>query len=640
MTVQTARDVLRLSPKTIILPVIHGSGDFAVEVRRRLLDQPFDCLAVPLPPSFQDNVERGILDLPAATMVLQREPPSFSTEFQAEWSETEPSTEPEDQLRASYVPIDPCQPVIAALRVALGEHIPRAFIDLETDRFESYGRSLPDPYALKQVDLDRFAAAVLPVIQRPQSAQRQARILRMAACLHELEGKFEAIVFVCSVLDWPWIREAYRMLGTETPTTEAQLPEDDFVEETTIYQPDARTLLFLLGELPFVTGLYERARAELEDDRNLSIDGIKELLLASRKAYQDDLKKRARKVTPHLLRTFLKYARNLALSDRRLTPDLYTLVVAAKQIFGDTFALHLAETARGYPYQTKLDYPRITLGIDRGRLPDGEVFELVSRLPGVPIAWRNCQLQRRPDRREQERWGARWNPYTQCSWPPEDSLIEDFRTRVAARAKALLGIDLAKTEKFTTSLKDGLDIRETLRNWHTGDLYVREYPPARGKLDCVVMLFDTPADPRDYRWRTTWFAEHQNESTLAFYATDFRENIVGPGIGQAIYGGALFLFPPRHVRDIWRDGRLDFAETLEERLLAAACLHSENRHVALLSPVAPGTAWKSVAQHFHKVLVHIPLGSFSPSTIDQLRIVHVLNGHHIRSYAADFIRKA
>ena len=36
-----------------------------------------------------------------------------------------------------------------------------------------------------------------------------------------------------------------------------------------------------------------------------------------------------------------------------------------------------------------------------------------------------------------------------------------------------LGTDLARSEKFTTSLKDGLDIRETLRNWHTGDLFVK-----------------------------------------------------------------------------------------------------------------------------------------------------------------------
>jgi hypothetical protein len=36
----------------------------------------------------------------------------------------------------------------------------------------------------------------------------------------------------------------------------------------------------------------------------------------------------------------------------------------------------------------------------------------------------------------------------------------------------------------------------------------------------------------------------------------------------------------------------------------------------------------------------VPLGQFSDSTIQQLRLLHVLNGKHVRSYAAHFIRKA
>ena len=154
------------------------------------------------------------------------------------------------------------------------------------------------------------------------------------------------------------------------------------------------------------------------------------------------------------------------------------------------------------------------------------------------------------------------------------------------------------------------------------------------------MLFDTPADPRQYRWRATWFAEHEEESTLAFFATPFENQPVGPGICVATYGGALFLFPPRNIPDIWRDRRFDFATTLEERLIAAGCKHAECRQVALLSPVAPGHNWRKIARMFGKTLVHVPLGQFSDSTIQQLRIMHVLNGKNVRSYAADFIRRS
>ena len=48
--------------------------------------------------------------------------------------------------------------------------------------------------------------------------------------------------------------------------------------------------------------------------------------------------------------------------------------------------------------------------------------------------------------------------------PPEDDLIEHFRRTVFDRASEVLGADMAKTEKFTTSVKDGIDIRDTVRN--------------------------------------------------------------------------------------------------------------------------------------------------------------------------------
>src|SRR4029450_13067506 len=168
--------------------------------------------------------------------------------------------------------------------------------------------------------------------------------------------------------------------------------EDDLVEEAELYQPDERTLIFMLGELPFITGLYERARAELEDDENLSIDGVKELLLTARERYKADLARRARKITPHTLRQCLKYIRNLSLLEKRFTPDLYTLVMAAKQTAGDQYALHVAETARDYPYTHDRGLPGIKLGVDRGRLQDGQVVRLVSRLPGPPVMWRSLEL--------------------------------------------------------------------------------------------------------------------------------------------------------------------------------------------------------------------------------------------------------
>ncbi|MFK7777263.1 MAG: hypothetical protein QM501_03930, partial [Gimesia sp.] len=66
---------LKISPQISVLPLIHGCGDFAIEVRRVMLTNQFDCLAVPLPQSFQSDVERSISFLPSITAVAQEEPP-------------------------------------------------------------------------------------------------------------------------------------------------------------------------------------------------------------------------------------------------------------------------------------------------------------------------------------------------------------------------------------------------------------------------------------------------------------------------------------------------------------------------------------------------------------------------------------
>src|SRR5262249_52015999 len=159
------------------------------------------------------------------------------------------------------------------------------------------------------------------------------------------------------------------------------------------YGVDPRTLIFLLGELPYITGLYERGRRELTPDDNLSVDGIKELVLDARERLKRDHPRAAERVTPQLLSVLFRYIRNLSLLERRLTPDLYTLVTAAKQTAGDDFAIALAETARSYPIDpggeaggssgAEFGEPGLVrIGIDQGEVPVWGTGPMVSRLPG------------------------------------------------------------------------------------------------------------------------------------------------------------------------------------------------------------------------------------------------------------------
>ncbi|WHZ14554.1 MAG: hypothetical protein OJF52_001393 [Nitrospira sp.] len=622
--------VLRLSPRIELFPILHGSGDVAQEVRDRLIDRRCDCLAVPLPPSFERPLEEAVADLPTISLVVQQERGR------------------DGDAAVNYVPVDPCQAVIMGIRVAMGEGIPRAYIDREVTAVEPAPFVSPDAYVLKHLSYEAFAAALVPTLVQPaEGTQQQARIAWTAFQLHQLEMEYEHILCLCHLADWPWIRQAYGQRAdyhTHEPTMGR--PERYLVDPASLY--------FVLGELPFLTELYERRRATVHSDRHLSIDGIKELLLETRgrwqTAHDEDGRTVPDWVTPQLLQSYLQYVRNHALLDRRLTPDLYTLVLAAKQMAGDDFAIHLLETAKSYAYQAidQSHLPRLSAGLGQVELPDDHVVRAVNRLQGTPLVWRSLSLRPRPPRRTSRRWSYLWNPHRQCSWPPEDSKIESFHTHVREQAKAIIGSDLAKSEKFTTSMKDGIDLRESLRHWHQRqkpgnpkrlEIYVKEIPPARGNVDTVIFLFDTPADPDTYSWQATWYAEHAQESTLCFYATPFLNNMVAPGIGQSRYGGALFIFPPCPIPDIWTDEALGFAKTLEERLIAAGAVHSRETHLALVTPVPPKARWRQIAGQFDRRLVPIPLSRFSGQLIDRLRRFHVLNGHDIRSFAAQFIRE-
>ncbi len=114
---------------------------------------------------------------------------------------------------------------------------------------------------------------------------------------------------LCSIEHWPWIREAYQQLLAER---EIEPPESYPSAPAINYCVDEKTLVFMLGELPYITAVYEQSRYEIADDAQQSaIDGVKRLLMSARSSYMADFGKRARRISPLLLSVCLKYIRNL-----------------------------------------------------------------------------------------------------------------------------------------------------------------------------------------------------------------------------------------------------------------------------------------------------------------------------------------
>ena len=604
-------DIFKLSDRIQFLPVIHGSGSCTREIRQRILSSDCDCLAVCLPPEFQTTVEKGIAYLPTIGV----------------------SCLDESDDTSSYVPIDPCQPVIMGLRVAIQEGIARKFIDLSVAEYESRRFSFPDPFALKTLPYEKFCAGMLPAIKRPKAdSQHDKRARWMAYQLHQLEMEHKNILLICSLLDWPWIKEAFDERRAYAK------PENTFYQPT-LYGIEKSSLFFALSEFPYITYLYEKNRQELRSDKDVTIDGIKEILLKARDIYLKKINIKHHNLSLQTFQILLQYVRNLTLMENRLAPDLYTLTLTAKQIGGDLLAVSLIEAARDYPFQNEeSNMESLTLGIDKGMIDEGKVINMKNRLSETDEVWRTLDLKPDPEKWKKQKWKYAWDPHGQCSWPPEDEKIENLNSHVREQSKLLLSNDLARTEKFTSSVKDGIDMRDTLRNWHTGDIYVKEIPASRGTVEIVVFLFEMEPDPNRYTWLQTWYAEHKDESTLCFYATDYMSDMVGPGIGQAHYGGCMMIYPPRPINNIWTDPRLRLGETLEEKLLEAAFFHSREKHVTVVAPGPPTMTWRKIARKYQKRIIHIPMKRFSNQTIEKVRRFHVLNGKEIRSFAQRFIQ--
>jgi len=176
-----------------------------------------------------------------------------------------------------------------------------------------------------------------------------------------------------------------------------------------------------------------------------------------------------------------------------------------------------------------------------------------------------------------------------------------------------------------------------LLKWHEGRVYVRERGRAPGAAGAVVVIFDADRTTGEYPYLMTWIGEHEQESDMAFYATDPAQQIVGPGITRATYGGFMLSYPPGRLFDVWHDPDYREARSKPEVLLMSAVDYSREKLIVHVATTPPSPRLHRYAAQQTKRIVHIPIGSLSPMTIRDLRVLHILAGRDKREIAADYI---
>ena len=122
------------------VPCAHRRVTFAEHVRREALAWRPDVIAVELPETLEEWIVRGVMRLPQISAVC--------------WEEAERPGE------LSYLPIDPCDGLIEAVRLGCQFEIPVAFIDLDLPGYQVSNQYVPDDLIIDKTGLEEYVATV------------------------------------------------------------------------------------------------------------------------------------------------------------------------------------------------------------------------------------------------------------------------------------------------------------------------------------------------------------------------------------------------------------------------------------------------------------------------------------------------
>ena len=592
------------------LPVVPGRFEFAARVRRNILENPPSVIAVELPSSLDEQYSLALDRLPKMSVIVI------------------PDTSADREERAIYIPVEPGDPFIEALRLARELQLESVFLEPPTTERPHLNDTYPEPYSLELIGMEKYVEAYR-VYPQPRSPQLEEHAAAMAWKLQGADPLAEVLVIISLNMLDPLLD------AMEVPQEQPALPPTRLFGYGDLFNLHPDCLAEVVSEPPYYQELYETARSE----------GV-EIIPVDRPKWQHSLLRDAEKeyiintgenIHSWQRRTLAKFTRNLALVDGHLIPGLYDLALGARSVVDDNYAYEVWQMANRFSVQPTEDPPVVTLNLSGEEVwIKTRKIRIRRRLPRMKQMLKPVGLKPRKREKFEGEWAKETDGNSICSYPPEDLVIENYGRFLKRYAKSVVSEEHSHVEPFTTSMLDGVDLRETIRNWHEGKLYVRELGKFSGDIGAVVIIFDDDREDR-YKYLTTWLGEHQNESDMAFYSTPPFDHIVGPGMGRAEYGGLLMTLPPRRMFDVWNDSDYDLAETKAERLLMAALDYSVERHILYIAARPPRSIFRQMAARFNRKIVYIPLGQLSPAKLKRVRVVHVLDSYRRREQAKDYI---
>ena len=586
-------------------PVVPGRLEFSVEMRQAILSGRPRIIAVELPGSLEDTYLQALARLPEMSVIVY--------------------PDAHDEERGIYVPVEPADPFCEAVRTGLEIDAEVIFIEPDSGDRPHLPDTYPDPYSIRYIGLEKYIEAY-----RLHPLERNDEIAAHAAGMAwKLQGA-DPLASVFVVVSLNMLDPVLDAMETPQEPPSRSQPAD-----IRLLNPHPDCLAEITIEYPYLQDRYEIYRATMSPDALIDRPKVQFDLL--REAESQYTKNTGDKIEYWQRRMLARFTRNLASINGDILAGVFDLTVAARSVVDDNYAYEVWQMANRYAPQKPASDLLETVNLSGEEIwLNTKKLRLRRRLPRPKQRLVPQALKRRKKEKFQGEWAQKTDGTAICSYPPEDLLIEDYGRFLKRKAKSMLSEERSRTEPFTTSILDGVDLRETIRNWHESKIYVRQLDRIAGEVGAAVVIFDEDRHER-YGYLTTWLGEHQNESDMAFYSTFPFEHIVGPGIGRAEYGGLLMTLPPRRMVDVWSDADYDFAQSKPERLLLAALDYSLQRYVVYVAAKPPRSIFRSIAAHLNRRIVYIPIGALNPAKLKKIRVVHVLDSYARRAEAKEYI---
>jgi hypothetical protein len=195
-----------------------------------------------------------------------------------------------------------------------------------------------------------------------------------------------------------------------------------------------------------------------------------------------------------------------------LCAGIFDLAVAARGVVDDNYAWDVWEAAGKYPPQSE-ESTLLTVRISGDEMwRDTRRIRLRRRLPSTKRRLRPFGLAAAQEGEIPRRMGQPVERNRHLLLSARGPGHGRLRPLSEKKGKSILSEERVRVEPFTTSILDGIDMRETIRKWYEHRIYVRQFQKMRGEVGAVVVIFDEDRDNR-YPYMTTWPARTRTNRT-------------------------------------------------------------------------------------------------------------------------------